>query len=71
MILTVNQLLEECEKQKSKGNGNKKVYISSDDEGNSYHALYYSFTDDKKSLKEIQDYACGLDEDIQNIVVLG
>lgn len=71
MIITVNQLLEECEKQKSKGNGNKKVYISADDEGNSYHALLFGFTDDSKSLKIIQDSSYGLDDDIKNVVVLG
>lgn len=70
MILTVNQLLEECEKQKSKGNGNKKVYISRDDEGNDFHALFYGFTDDKKTIKEINDY-CGSIDDIDNSIILG
>ena len=44
-VVTVNELLEMCNDQVSKGNGNKKVYISRDDEGNSFHALYYGFTE--------------------------
>ena len=42
--LTINDLLKECQKQIKEGNGNKTIMISSDDEGNSYHYLWYSFT---------------------------
>lgn len=42
--LTVKELYKECEKQMRKGNGNKTIMISSDDEGNSYHYLWYAFT---------------------------
>jgi hypothetical protein len=42
--LTINDLLKECKKQVAKGNGDKTIMISSDDEGNSYHYLWYSFT---------------------------
>ena len=42
--LTINDLKKECEKQIKLGNGNKTIMISSDDEGNSYHYLWYSFT---------------------------
>lgn len=44
-VVTVNDLLEMCNEQVSKGNGKKKVYISRDDEGNGFHALYYGFTE--------------------------
>lgn len=43
--LTINELLEECKKQVKKGNGDKHILISSDDEGNSFHSLFYTFTD--------------------------
>ena len=36
MILTVNQLLEECEKQKAKGNGNKMVGLKYNSENKIY-----------------------------------
>lgn len=42
--LTIKELYDECQKQIAKGNGNKTIMISSDDEGNSYHYLWYSFT---------------------------
>ena len=43
--LTVNQLLKECLEQISKGNGEKRVFISTDDEGNGFHNLFYGLTD--------------------------
>lgn len=46
--LTIKQLYEECKKEIAKGNANKVIMISSDDEGNSYHYLWYSFTSIKK-----------------------
>lgn len=42
--LTVKDLYHECVKELGKGNGDKTIMISSDDEGNSYHYLWYAFT---------------------------
>lgn len=42
--MTVKDLMHECVRQVDKGNGNKVIMISSDDEGNSYHYLWYKFT---------------------------
>lgn len=42
--ITVNQLKYLCEIQIKNGNGNKVIMISSDDEGNSYHYLWFAFT---------------------------
>ena len=69
MILTVNQLCELCEEMKSKGNGNKKVYISSDDEGNYFHPLLYAFSYSEEDLKNYKEMGC-IDE-TENIVLLG
>lgn len=52
--LTINELFNECKKQIVKGNGNKVIMISMDDEGNSYHYLWYSFTDIKEFEKPIK-----------------
>ncbi len=46
--LTVNQLLNECLKQLQLGNGNKHIMLSGDDEGNSYHELFFTFTTELK-----------------------
>lgn len=42
--LTIKDLYKECEKQMRLGNGDKVIMISSDDEGNGYHYLWYPFT---------------------------
>lgn len=49
--LTINDLIKECIKQINKGNGNKIIIISDDEEGNGYHGLYYSFMDINELLK--------------------
>ena len=41
---TVNELLELCQQEVENGNGDRKILLSNDDEGNGYHALYYDFT---------------------------
>ena len=46
MGITVKELYESCKTQVEKGNGNKLILISSDDEGNDFHTLYYLFQDD-------------------------
>lgn len=42
---TVKDLRKFCDMQIKKGNGDKYVLISNDDEGNGYHTLFYGFTD--------------------------
>lgn len=42
--LTIKELKLCCDKEIKKGNGNNVIMISSDDEGNSYHYLWYAFT---------------------------
>lgn len=53
--LTVSQSKAECEKQISAGNGDKKILISCDDEGNGYHGLFYSFMSDKEMIESYED----------------
>ena len=42
--ITIEQLQKLCDKQTKAGNGKKAVVISSDDEGNEFHPLYFGFT---------------------------
>lgn len=42
--ITVKNLAQACVREIKKGNGDKVIMISSDDEGNSYHYLWYLFT---------------------------
>ena len=52
--ITIKQLYKECKKQIDKGNGNKIIMISQDDEGNAYHYLWYSFTSMEEMEKPIE-----------------
>ena len=72
---TVEQLLEFCKAEKKKGNGKKKVLLSSDDEGNEYHQLFYGFTPtiDKKGKNFFEESLArvpyGVD-DVKNYIIL-
>ena len=52
--LTIRDLMKECVREIKKGNGDKTIMISSDDEGNSYHYLWYSFTPMEKMEEPIK-----------------
>lgn len=42
--ITVHELMAHCKAAIGRGLGNKKILISSDDEGNEYHELFFAFT---------------------------
>jgi len=67
--ISVKELLELCKNEVKLGNGNKKILISADDEGNSYHELFYGFTNDTKEFKEL--IYCLNDDDLENYIILG
>lgn len=69
--LTVNQLYSFCKKQIDKGNGNKHIIISDDDEGNGYHTLFYQFTDNAEELQYILELEHDGTHTIDNCVCLG
>ena len=73
--LTIKDLFNECKKQIIKGNGDKIIMISDDDEGNGYHYLWYSFADAKEILiNEYEDMSYMLSDDIskiENTIILG
>ncbi len=50
--MTIKKLKKLCEEQIKKGNGDKIIMISDDDEGNGYHYLYYAFTPAKELLED-------------------
>ena len=45
-MVTIKELLELCKEQIAKGNGDKIILLSNDDEGNGYHEMIYHFTED-------------------------
>ena len=71
--ITVSQLLQECLRQIQKGNGKKHILISSDDEGNEYHELFFSFSQDLKG-KDIEHelpYGVSVESFDKEYIVLG
>ena len=42
--ITIEELYDACAQQLRKGRGKRKILLSGDDEGNSYHELFYGFT---------------------------
>jgi len=48
---TVKELLQFCKEEVLKGNGDKHIQISRDDEGNGFHSLFYGFTTNKDDLE--------------------
>lgn len=53
-LYTVNSLIKALLKQQEKGNGNKYVVVSSDDEGNDYRCLLEQ--DILDNIDDIEDY---------------
>lgn len=41
---TVKRLFQACLEEIARGNGNRHILISCDDEGNSYHELFFLFS---------------------------
>lgn len=69
MNIKVQDLYYMCKEQVEKGNGGKKILISSDDEGNSYHELFYTFTEE---IEDYKDYIYCVDEtELKDYIILG
>lgn len=69
--LTVKELKKYCDMQIKKGNGDKHILISDDDEGNGFHTLFYQFTDDPNEIEMILEYEHDGTHTKDNCVVLG
>ena len=67
--ITVNKLKILCEEQIKKGNGNKVIMTSDDDEGNGYHYMWYDFTEAKELLT--QDEIVDSIASLENTIILG
>jgi len=48
---TVEELYKFCQDAIMNGHGKKHIQISSDDEGNSFHSLFYGFTTNNEDLQ--------------------
>ena len=72
--VTVKRLLEFCKEQVKKGNGDKVIVLSDDNEGNGYHGMFYGFTEMSSDyIDEVSDsnYSDSLEEAEDNLIILG
>lgn len=77
--ITIEELSALCNAEITKGNGKKKILLSGDDEGNSYHKLYYGFTPTQEEGNPLNyfdaayvDAPYGItDENINDYIILG
>ena len=69
--VTINQLKMLCEKEIKKGNGNKMIVLSDDNEGNGYHGMFYGFTEIEKGEEQYFDIYDSVSENINEIIILG
>lgn len=68
--ITVKKLLKACKLEMKKGNGNKVVLISDDDEGNGFHTLFYRFTD-AEEYRGVENRYFHDGQNIEDVVLLG
>ena len=71
--LTVKELKRFCEEQIAHWRWDNYVYISSDDEGNMYHPLFFQFTANPDDIQEyeLHDEPMDFGVDYDWIVLLG
>ena len=73
--MTILRLFNVLKKEIDKGNGNKLIVISDDNEGNGYHGMFYGVTSDVNQIADIVYNSNGIyDSDsinINDIVILG
>ena len=73
--ITVKQLFSMVKKEMAKGNGDKKIVLADDTEGNGYHGMFFGFTSETNDVKECIEYSNGIydsdTDDVNEIVILG
>lgn len=53
--MTVKELYEDLRQEILAGNADKTILISSDDEGNSYHTLWYTIQSDVDEIRKVKE----------------
>ena len=69
--ISVRELLQMCQEEVAKGNGNRLIVISDDNEGNGYHGLFYKFKVIDEDDKEYYGIYDSVETDIDKVIVLG
>lgn len=70
--ITIKELYEDLCKEILAGNGDKTILISSDDEGNSYHTLWFTVQSDVDEIRKIKEETWFRDDNNpEEVVILG
>ena len=69
--LTITLLKKLCDLEIKKGNGNRMIVISDDNEGSGFHGLFYGFTTIDKKEKDFYQVYDSQSDDVDKIIILG
>lgn len=69
--LTIDELYAILAEEKKNGNGKKKIMISTDDEGNGYHPLFFGVTQISDDFSYATFYSISFEDAKKNCVILG
>ena len=71
--MTVKELAHELNKLIYVGQGNKKILLADDNEGNGFHGCYYGVTSDAELIKELIDgmFYDSEETDFDNLIIIG
>lgn len=71
--ITIKELCQACINQIKAGNGDKKILLSGDDEGNSYHEMFFLFTTELSGsdISDCLPYGVSPEEFDKDYVILG
>lgn len=69
--LKVQDLYKLCEQEIKKGNSQRLIVISDDNEGNGFHGLFYGFTEINEKEQEYYPIYDSVETNHKKIIVLG
>lgn len=69
--LNIKDLYKICKAEIAKGNGNKKIIVSSDEEGNSFRGLYCGFSTIDLEYKDLYEIIESESTEPESIIILG
>ena len=69
--LTIDELYSILRDERIKGNGKKKILISTDDEGNGYHPLFFGVSPITDDFSYSLFYSISFDDAKKDCVILG
>ena len=70
-VITIDELYSILRTERIKGNGGKKILISSDDEGNEFHPLFFGVTEIDDNFNYALFNGVSFEDAKENYVILG